>query len=59
MMPPPTNLRWVMRRPTASDGYLMWSISGGGAALSSSMPPHKDTLDESDRWRIIHYLRAL
>jgi len=37
----------------------MWSISGGGAALSSSMPPHKDTLDESDRWRIIHYLRAL
>ena len=23
------------------------------------MPPHKDTLDESDRWRIIHYLRAL
>jgi mono/diheme cytochrome c family protein len=37
----------------------MWSISEGGAALSSSMPAYKDTLGESDRWRIIHYLRTL
>jgi len=59
MVPPPANLRWVMSRPMAWDGYLMWSISEGGAALGSSMPAYKDTLGESDRWRIIHYLRTL
>ena len=59
MVPPPANLRWVMNRPMAWDGYLMWSISEGGAVLGSSMPAYQDTLDESDRWRIIHYLRTL
>ena len=59
MSPPPANLRWLMRRPMAWDGYLMWSISEGGAPLGTAMPAHKDVLSESDRWRIIHYLRAL
>jgi mono/diheme cytochrome c family protein len=59
MVPPPSSLRWVMSRPMAWDAYLMWSISEGGAALGSSMPAYKDTLGESDRWRIIHYLRTL
>jgi hypothetical protein len=43
----------------AWDGYLMWPISEGGAALGSSMPMYKDTLTKSDRLRIIHYLHTL
>lgn len=59
LSPPPANLRWLIRRPMAWDGYLMWSISEGGSALGSAMPAYKDALSESDRWRLIRYLRTL
>jgi mono/diheme cytochrome c family protein len=59
MVPPPANLRWVMSRPMAWDGYPMWSISQGGAALGSSMPAYENTLGESGRWWIIRYLRTI
>ena len=38
MAPPPANLRWLMSRPIASDSYLMWAISEGGAGLGG----HRD-----------------
>jgi mono/diheme cytochrome c family protein len=41
-----------------TDGYLFWRISAGGAAFSSAMPAW-DTLDESSRWDVINYMRAL
>ncbi len=59
LSPTPADLRWVVRRPMASDDYLMWAIGDGGAALGTGMPAFKDALDEADRWRIIHFLRAL
>jgi len=59
MSPPPANLRWLMSRPIASDGYLMWAISEGGAGLGTAMPAFKDALDENNRWKIIRYLRTL
>jgi mono/diheme cytochrome c family protein len=59
MSPPPANLRWTMRRPMATDGYLMWTISDGGATLGTAMPAFAGVLDEQDRWRIIRYLRTL
>lgn len=59
MWPPPADLRWVLRRPMTTDGYLMWAIGDGGTALGTGMPAFKDTLDEADRWRIIHFLRTL
>lgn len=59
MSPPPANLRWTMRRPIATDGYLMWAISDGGAMLGTAMPAFAGVLDEQDRWRIIRYLRTL
>jgi mono/diheme cytochrome c family protein len=59
MSPPPANLRWLMSRPIASDGYLMWAISEGGAGLGTAMPAFKDALDENDRWKIIRYLQTL
>jgi mono/diheme cytochrome c family protein len=59
MSPPPADLRWVMRRPMATDGYLMWTISEGGGALGTGMPAFGSTLAEADRWRVITYLRTL
>ena len=59
MSPPPANLRWTMQRPIASDGYLMWAISDGGAQLGTGMPAFAGSLSDKDRWRIIRYLRTL
>jgi mono/diheme cytochrome c family protein len=59
MSPPPANLRWTVQRPVASDGYLMWAISDGGAQLGTGMPAFAGALSEKDRWRIIRYLRTL
>jgi mono/diheme cytochrome c family protein len=59
LSPPPANLRWVLSRPMAGDGYLMWAISEGGTALGTPMPAFKDALSEADRWKIIRFLRTL
>ncbi len=57
--PPPPNLHGVLRRGTARDDYLMWTISEGGKAFGSAMPAYKETLSEEARWQIIHFLRNL
>jgi mono/diheme cytochrome c family protein len=59
LSPRPANLRWIMGKPIAGDGYLMWTISEGGAAFGSAMPAFKGSLSEEERWHIIHYLRTL
>lgn len=59
MSPPPANIRWVSSRPMASDAYLMWAISEGGAGLGTAMPAFKGVLRETDRWKIISYLEVL
>jgi len=59
MSPPPANLRWITRRPMASDSYLFWTISEGGAGLGTAMPTFKGVLSETERWTIVRYLEAL
>lgn len=59
LQPPPANLRWVVQRPIASDGYLMWAITEGGAALGTAMPAFGEALGESERWKIVLFLRSL
>jgi mono/diheme cytochrome c family protein len=59
LSPPPADLRWLMRMPMASDGYLMWTLSEGGAGLGSAMPAFEATLAEADRWKVVRYLRTL
>ncbi len=59
LSPPPANLRWAVRRPMAGDDYLMWAISEGGGQIGTAMPAFKGTLSETDRWRIIRFLRTL
>jgi mono/diheme cytochrome c family protein len=58
LSPPPADLRWLMRMPMASDGYLMWTMGEGGAQLGSAMPAFEATLDEGERWKVAHYLRT-
>jgi mono/diheme cytochrome c family protein len=57
--PPASNIAAVAGMPEATDGYLFWSISEGGAALRTQMLPFKSTLSEEDRWRVILYMRTL
>lgn len=59
LSPPPANLRRTLARPMAGDDYLMWAISDGGTALGTPMPAYKDALSETDRWKIIRFLRVL
>jgi mono/diheme cytochrome c family protein len=59
MSPPPANLRWSMQRPVANDTYLMWTISEGGGQLGTAMPAFKGALTETDRWKLIRFLRTL
>ena len=42
-----------------SDGYLYWRIAEGGAAFNSTMPAWKASLNETEIWSIIGYIRAL
>jgi mono/diheme cytochrome c family protein len=58
LSPPPADLRWLMRMPMASDGYLMWTMSEGGADLGTAMPAFKTTLGEGERWKVVRYLRT-
>lgn len=57
--PRPANIAAASRMPMASDGYLFWTISEGGAPVGSAMPPFKQTLKEDEIWKIITYLRTL
>ncbi|MGE5153438.1 MAG: c-type cytochrome [Bdellovibrio bacteriovorus] len=59
LRPPPANLSWVARRPMASDGYLMWAVTEGGGALGSAMPAFGEALSETERWKILLFLRTL
>jgi mono/diheme cytochrome c family protein len=59
LSPPPANIAAVSKMPMATDGYLYWTISEGGAPVGSAMPPFKNQLKENEIWEIITYLRAL
>ncbi len=43
------------------DDYLFWRISEGGShdPFSSAMPRWQDVLEDSDRWDVINFIRAL
>lgn len=57
--PRPPNIAATGKMPMASDGYLFWTISEGGAPVGSAMPPFKPTLKDDEIWKIITYLRTL
>lgn len=57
--PRPANIAAFSKMPMASDAYLNWTISEGGAPISSPMPVFKSQLKEQQIWQIITYLRTL
>jgi mono/diheme cytochrome c family protein len=59
LSPPPANIAAASKMPMASDGYLFWTISEGGAPTGSAMPPFKQALTNDEIWKIITYLRTL
>ena len=59
LSPSPANLRFMINTPMISDGYLMWTLSEGGTFLNTAMPAYGQVLSESERWKVIHFLRTL
>ena len=59
LTPKPANLVVVV--PVASDDYLLWRISEGGAfaPFNSSMPAQKNNLSETEIWQVVTYLQTL
>ena len=57
--PRPANLALIGKQPMATDGLLLWTISEGGTAFKTAMPPFKEAISEDDIWKIILYLRRL
>ncbi len=57
--PPPSPI--AMTSVRLGDNYLFWRISEGGIndQAPSAMPAWKEALDETARWDVINYLRAL
>ncbi len=55
--PKPANLAFVIDKPIATDGFLMWTIAEGGEKLKTDMPAFRDALNEQQRWQLILYLR--
>lgn len=50
----PANLQSQQFRDYA-DGKIYWAIVNG----KNAMPPHAAELDETQRWAVVHYVRAL
>lgn len=56
--PSPALLAYMIQRPMAVDGYLLWSISKGGKSFGTAMPAFKDKLGKEEIWKIVIYMRA-
>lgn len=57
LRPPPANLAGPDIVPGHSDGWLFFRLSNG--KRGSAMPPFRSSLDESERWAIVAWLRSL
>lgn len=59
LLPRPANIAAMSKMPMASDAYLFWTISEGGAQFGSEMPAFGQRLREDEIWAIITYVRTL
>lgn len=58
LSPSPALVAYLVQRPTAVDGYLLWSIAEGGDRFGTDMPSFKEKMDPGHLWRIILYMRS-
>lgn len=54
----PADLGRSLGQPLYKDDFFYWSISEGGGAFGSDMPPFKQDLSDRDIWRILVFMRA-
>jgi mono/diheme cytochrome c family protein len=55
---PPADLGRSLGEPLYDDDFFLWSISEGGGAFKTDMPPFKNDLSEREIWRILTFMRA-
>ena len=55
--PAPANI--ALTSQMMGDDYLFWRITEGGAQFETLMPAWGTALDETTRWDLINYMRAL
>lgn len=55
---PPADLSASLAERLHGDDYFYWTISDGGAAFASDMPPFNDDLSESEIWKILTFMQA-
>ena len=48
----------MMEMGSVEDGYLFWVLEKGGQPTGSAMPATENSLSDTERWQIIHYLRS-
>ncbi|MGH1359994.1 MAG: c-type cytochrome [Burkholderiaceae bacterium] len=58
LSPSPALVAYLVQRPSAVDGYLLWSIAEGGVPFETAMPAFKESMTPGELWRIILYMRA-
>ena len=58
LSPSPALLAYMIQMPMAVDGYMLWTISDGGAAFGTAMPAFKAVLTKDEIWKILTYMRA-
>lgn len=58
LSPSPALVAYMVQRPMAIDGYLLWSVSEGGVQFDTAMPAFRDSLEREEIWRIIVYMRS-
>lgn len=58
LSPSPALLAYMIKMPMAIDGYMLWTISEGGAAFGTAMPAFKALLSKEEIWKIVTYMRA-
>jgi len=54
----PADLGRSLGQPLYKDDFFYWSISEGGSAFGTDMPPFKSDLTDREIWRILTFMRA-
>jgi mono/diheme cytochrome c family protein len=58
LAPRPANLALTRRLPIATDTFLFWTLSEGGAKFGTAMPAFEERLSAREIWQITHYINA-
>lgn len=58
LSPSPALLAYMIQMPMSVDGYMLWTISEGGAAFGTAMPAFKGVLSTEQIWKIVTYMRS-